>query len=185
MSQPMKNCLRIAEERLMWVNGWRQEYPEIFQSVKSISLQYSVSREPVKAQSYESFKSGVDLVLGVLPRGKLLQYTGNDSTPNGLLSCWPFSTLACLGGSLGLTREHKKGELTGQDPLQLMLRTTILLRLLLITMGRVGGHKVRPTWENWKRALEEKLGTSSRNDALNPLWASWCGLKIGYLSAWP
>lgn len=52
-------------------------YPEIFRSVRSISLQNSTPRELMKAQPYESFKSRMDLATTINPKGKLLPYAGN------------------------------------------------------------------------------------------------------------
>lgn len=62
-----------------WINknSKAKEYPEMLLSVKSISLQNDAPREPMKARSYESFNSGVDLAIGIIPRRKLGQYTGN------------------------------------------------------------------------------------------------------------
>lgn len=51
--------------------------PETFLSVKSISLQNDAPREPMKAQSYESFNRGVDLAIAIIQRRKLMHYAGN------------------------------------------------------------------------------------------------------------
>lgn len=67
-----------------------KEYPEIFLSVKSISLQDNAPREPVKAPAYESFRSGVDLATEITPRGKLALRRKWTTQPNGLLLCLLF-----------------------------------------------------------------------------------------------